>query len=362
MKRRNDDKTNIQPELSITTGGIMRKIKFIINRIKKMDFKALFGVVRSIHKKTGKCRIVLFFDIIHCGLKYGAGYKDYELYEFYNLTSAQRATYVVRTTNNLVIAHCNDRNYYHCLNDKIEFNKTYSEFIKRDWLDMRSASKEDFIRFAENKTAFIVKPIDACCGVGVQKITLDSTKSIDEIYDSIKSTEGAELVEDYVVQHHTMSELYPYSVNTCRIVTLLKNNDVTIVFAAIRIGNHGKVVDNINNGGLFAPLDIATGAVTFIGCDKDSNTYEAHPMTGCPIKGFKVPYWEEALEMCKKAALITPQIRYCGWDVAITEDGPIFIECNHMPGYDIMQLPAHTPSKIGMLPKFRELLSDEMKL
>ena len=327
-----------------------------------MDFKALFGTARGIHKKTGKCSIVLFFDIIHCGLKYGAGYKDYELYEFYNLTAKQRATYVVRTTNNLVIAHCNDRNYYHCLDNKIEFNEKYSEFIKRDWIDFRNASKEDFIRFIDGKKAVIVKPVDACCGVGVEKITVDGVECYDRIYEKLKNTEGADLVEDFVVQHHRMSELYPHSVNTCRIVTLLKNNEVHILFAAIRIGNHGKVVDNINNGGIFAPLDINTGTVEFVGCDKDGNTYETHPMTGCEIKGFCVPYWDEALEMCRKAAFITPQIRYCGWDVAITESGPLFIECNQMPGYDIMQLPAHTPDKIGMLPKYRELLSDEMKI
>ena len=340
----------------------MRKIKFILKRIKEMDYKAFFSEINKLHKKSHKCRIYLFFDIIGCGFKYGAGYKDYELYEFYNLTPAQRATYVVRTTNNLVIAHCNDKNYYHCMNDKVEFNERYSEFIKRDWLDFRTASKEDFIRFIDDKKAIIVKPVDASCGVGVQKITVNGVESYDSIYNELKETQGADLLEDYVVQHHEMSALYPHSVNTCRIMTLLKNSEVHIVFAAIRIGNHGKVVDNINNGGIFAPIDIKTGTVVYQGCDKDGNTYQEHPMTGHKICGFEIPYWNESIEMCKKAALITPQLRYCGWDVAITEDGPIFIECNQMPGYDIMQLPAHTPDKIGMLPEYRKLLADEMKL
>lgn len=327
-----------------------------------MSFDQFFGTINNIHKKTGKCRVALFFDIIYCGFKYGAGYKDYELFNFYDRTAAQRATYIVRTTNNLVIAHCNDKNYYHCLNDKIEFNQIYSEFLKRDWLDMRTASKEEFLRFAEGKTAAIVKPIDACCGIGVEKITFDGELTLDEIYDTLKNTAGADLLEDYVVQHHIMSELYPHSVNTCRIVTLLKNNEVHVLFAVIRIGNNGKVVDNMHNGGMSAPIDVATGTVTCPACDSKGNTYEVHPMTSCPIKGFTVPYWKEAVELCKKASLVTPQIRYCGWDVAITEEGPLFIESNHMPSYDLSQCPAHTPDKIGLLPKYKEFLSDEMKL
>ena len=74
-----------------------------------------------------------------------------------------------------------------------------------------------------------------------------------------------------------------------------------------------------------------------------------------------IPYWKEAVALCKEAALVIPQIRYCGWDVAITPEGPVFIEGNHLPGHDIYQLPAQVPDRIGgMLPKFKEILGDEI--
>lgn len=340
----------------------MGKLKFIIKRLKDMDYKALFEMVKKLHKKTGKLRTFLFFDIIICGFRYGAGYKDYELYEFWKLPAKLRKTYVVRTTNNLIIAHCNKKEFYHCLNDKIEFNTRYDRFLKRDWLDFRTASKNDFISFISGKTAIIAKPVDQCCGIGVKKAVVSDYESYDAMYEALKNDPSADLLEDYIVQHPLISAIYPYSVNTIRVMTILKGNDVHIIFAAIRIGNNGKVVDNINNGGLASPVDIDTGEILFPGYDKDGNEYAVHPMTKHPIKGFMIPFWKEAVEMVKEAALVTPELRYCGWDVAITENGPLFVEANHMPGYDILQLPAHNPSRIGMKPVYNAILGDEMKI
>ena len=74
------------------------------------------------------------------------------------------------------------------------------------------------------------------------------------------------------------------------------------------------------------------------------------------IQGFAIPYWEEAKAMCLEASQVVPQMRYVGWDVAITPNGPVFVEGNNLPGYDILQMPPHTPDKVGMLPRFREFV------
>ena len=71
-------------------------------------------------------------------------------------------------------------------------------------------------------------------------------------YEKLKTDASAQLLEDYVVQHPELSALYPYSVNTLRIMTLIKGETIHII-ASIRIGNGGKVVDNINNGGMVNP-------------------------------------------------------------------------------------------------------------
>ena len=59
----------------------------------------------SIWEKQG----FLFFDVLYCGVAYGAGYQDYWLYEFEKLTRAQRRTYVTRGFNNRMVCLLNDK-------------------------------------------------------------------------------------------------------------------------------------------------------------------------------------------------------------------------------------------------------------
>lgn len=59
------------------------------------------------------------------------------------------------------------------------------------------------------------------------------------------------------------------------------------------------------------------------------------------------------------AAQVIPQVGYVGWDVCFTPNGPCLVEGNPFPGHDIYQLPVHTPDKIGIMPRFREIEAEE---
>lgn len=64
----------------------------------------------------------------------------------------------------------------------------------------------------------------------------------------------------------------------------------------------------------------------------------------------------KALELVKEASKLVPEMRYVGWDVSFTPNGPILVEGNEYPGHDIYQLPEHTPNHIGIWPKFSRAL------
>jgi len=199
----------------------------------------------------------------------------------------------------------------------------------------------------------MAKPIDGGCGKGIEKINAKNYNSSDELYDYLTDNHNFEL-EEVINQHEDLNKIYDGAINTVRIVTILKDNKPNIICAYFRIGN-GKFVDNFNSGGMVAPVDVETGIVADRAIDKNKNLYENHPQTGAKIKGFKFPYWEEALEMCRQASKVVPQMGYIGWDVCFTPTGPVFVEGNEYPGHDIYQLPEHTPNKIGMMPIFNKI-------
>jgi hypothetical protein len=43
---------------------------------------------------------------------------------------------------------------------------------------------------------------------------------------------------------------------------------------------------------------------------------------------FTIPFFDEAKELVIKTASFTPSLRLVGWDVAISENGPVMIEGN----------------------------------
>lgn len=335
----------------------MVKVKYLMGRLLRMDYRSLFRTIGKLHHRTGRSRLWLFGDMINCGLRYGAGYQDYMLCGFCDLTPAQRATYVTRGINNRIVRLCNDPAFYHCLEDKRSFNRLYGKFVRRGWLDLEKCSYDRFAEFMGCRDTVISKPTAATCGTGIEKLRKCDFGSLRDMYDHLRSS-GAGLIEDLIVQHPSLAKLYPDAVNTFRVVTVARSGVPGVVCAFIRIGSGGRFVDNFNSGGMAAPVNVGTGVIEFAAVDKGGRCYEVHPATGCPIPGYRLPYWRESIEMCLEAARVVPQLGYVGWDVAVSEDGPQLIEGNHFPGHDILQMPPHVPDKVGMLPRFRAFIPE----
>ena len=332
----------------------MPNIKYVIKRALNMDYKAMMKKVNSIHHKTGKSRLAIISDMRKCAVKYGAGYMDYDLFEMYNLTDEEKDTYITRGRNNDLIKKYNNPEYNHVFRNKVEFNTLFKDFIKRDFIDVNTSSKDEVIAFMKKHKVFMAKPVIGTCGKGIEKINIKDYKSLDEIYDYLTSEGMNYELEEVIKQDMHVASIYPLSINTVRIVTIVDDEGTShVICAYFRIGN-GKYVDNFNSGGMVAPVNEETGEVIDKAIDKKKNLYERHPVTNACIKNFKFPDWDKALELVKEACKIIPEMRYIGWDVCFSTKGPILVEGNEYPGHDIYQLPEHTHNKIGIWPKFNK--------
>ncbi len=333
----------------------MGKIKYFISRIFSLNFGQMLRKIGEVHKKSGKCRIVILFDMVGCGIKYQAGYMDYALFEMYALNKEQRKTVVTRGINNSFIKRFNNPAFTDEINDKVKFANNFSEFMHRDWLDLSITSEEEFNSFINKHNIFMAKPVAGMCGKGIEKINTSDFEK--ETLRNYLIEKNLTLLEECVVQHPVMTELHPHSVNTCRVITLHKDGKTNVVAAYLRIGN-GKHVDNFNSGGMVVPIEEFTGEIIYPALDKAGTLYDRHPLTDVSIKGFKVPLWDEVLSLVEKAGCVIPQVGLIGWDVAVCENGPLLIEGNNFPGHDIYGLPPHRTDGIGVLPKFRRALGE----
>ena len=328
---------------------MFEKISYLSKRIVKMDYKKFFNVINRIHQKTNKNRIYLFFDIVYCGLKYQAGYTDYESFAMYNLKGYQRKTLLTRGKNNHLVKTYNDPNYTHYFVNKNEFDQKFNKFLKREWLYLDGNNEEEFNKFIKDKKEIIVKPIDGTHGDGVAKIKPNKSTYKQLIKKKLL------LVEEVIKQSEAMNKLNPNSVNTVRVITFNENDKCTIVVACLRIGNK-KIIDNFNGGGMVVPINLKTHKVEFPAVDKDGHVYYKHPVTKTDIVGFEVPEFKKIEKLVLEASKQVPQVAYIGWDVAISEKGPCLVEGNEFPSHDLFQLPPHTEDGIGILPEFQKIL------
>ena len=313
----------------------------------------MLKAVQIAHQKSGKSRLSLFWDMIHCGFLYGCGYTDYNCFAFYQLTPQQKATYITRKGQNDIVAHFNNKDYYPYFINKELFNETFHDFIKRKYLNLQKATVEEFTHFLSGRTDFIAKPLDGMCGQGVEKITVTESTDIPSLYAQLKNKNLC-LVEETICQHADISAIYPHAVNTIRIMTIVDGDHADIIFACLRMGSGQSVVDNMVAGGMCALIDIETGIICKPAANLKTEVFYEHPDTHHVFVGTPIPHFALVKETVQKAAMLVPQIRYVGWDVAITPDGVELIEGNEFPCHQLMQSPFHLENGIGMLPTVKK--------
>ena len=325
----------------------MKHLGYILKRLRDMNYKAMFDMINHLHKKTGKGRMWLLWDMQRCATNYGAGYMDYNMFDMYDLTPAQRDTFLTRGRNNDFVRKYNDPTLMHLFRNKDEFNALFDGYIGREWVT--TDDRERALAFMEKYPVFMAKSLSGIGGKGVQKLALADYDTPEQALDTIVAEMGKCLLEEVIVQHPAVSSVYPNAVNTLRCVTIYKDGEIHFVGTCFRIGNHGNVVDNFSSGGMVAPVDVKTGIVTDGGIDRPKNKFMIHPMTGTSIVGFQFPDWQAAMDMVTEAAKVVPGLRYVGWDIAFSDKGPVLVEGNEFPGHDLFQLPGHNPQKTGIM-------------
>lgn len=261
--------------------------------------------------------------------------------------------------DNSAISHAlNSREYFKYFDDKALFDEKFSEFIGREFIDLRNADAAALKAFCEGKRTVFAKHVNDFGGSGISREEITENTDFNALYESLCENKQF-LVEEELVQNEKMNALSPSSVNTIRIVTLYYNNEARFMYALVRMSNGTTCVDNICSGGMYVSI-CADGIIRKPAyCDATGEYYSAHPFTKTEFSGFEIPLFEQAVELCKKAAAVYPQVAYIGWDVAITPECPVLVEGNTLPSYDMVQNYGHIDEKTGIKPRFEEVLGKD---
>jgi len=153
---------------------------------------------------------------------------------------------------------------------------------------------------------------------------------------------GQYLLQERVHQHDKLSELYPDAVNTFRLVTVFDGRSISPLAGVVRVGAMGRRWDNWSKGGLVIAVDLETGCLGRLGLRAPKyggGCVDRHPNTGVVFEGFEVPFITEAVQCACMAHSYFYGFHSIGWDIAMTPDGPTFLEGNDDWSLEVVQGP-----------------------
>lgn len=267
-------------------------------------------------------------DMIYCLHRYGISFQDYIAFDFPRKSTFARNEYI---SDKLRYHYCdilNKDDIEALMTDKYTCYQTYKQFYKRELTGCYNISDLDtFVKFCNNHTSFIYKPLDAHSGRGIEIINTN-VQFVASVFFNQKIQEGPFVVEELIQQGAEMAQLHPSSINTLRVVTLRNDDNVDILLALLRIGVGNSVVDNGGAGGVMANVDIELGVVDTKGVNFAGAKYILHPDTKVSILGYQIPQWVEAKDFVTQLAKHIEGTTFISWDIAYCESGWCLVEAN----------------------------------
>lgn len=339
----------------------MFRIIYLAYYVKNLDTHKFRIFLNFVHEKYNVPKIKIIWDCIVSSLKYNISLLEFFQFGFYELNKTARKTFAGTGYMYEYQLIMNPRRARVILDDKTLFYKNYRKFILHKVADIEDLKADPGLvdSLINNPCGKIVfKVFNGKCGQQVLIKSVAEFQKNDLVNFMIKN--GFDLAEEYIVQHPQLMELSPSAVNTVRIFSQLDSSGkVEILGCRLRISINS-FVDNMAAGNIAAPIDEATGIITGPGVYSDITkpAEDKHPVTGTPLVGFKIPFWDEILRLVNEASLAHIQNRSIGWDIAVTEKGPDLIEGNH----DWCKLVWQLPVKKGLKPILEKHSNEYKKL
>lgn len=212
----------------------------------------------------------------------------------------------------------------------------------------RTYANEDFAKHLlrlqeEKKIPFVIKATESSHGEGVYVVE-SVISGNNDIYlnlingkkislSEVLSYKDELIVESLIKQTKQFNSFNKTSVNTVRFMTTLyPNGEAKVIATWMKFGRLGAFVDNAGSGGnIDACVDVKSGricnVVEFNGF-RNTKKIDVHPDSGLQLEGIVIDNWEDIKTKVISFQKAFPFVKAAGWDIAITDEGPIVIEVN----------------------------------
>jgi hypothetical protein len=217
---------------------------------------------------------------------------------------------------------------------------------------------DSFIRSLRDGS-YLMKPVTGRHGDGIVKFDVCKGDLVDrkgrdttarELIERASSNpygDSGLIVQEFIRPHRNLQPVMNGpGLGTIRFVTLTApDGEARAAWAVLKLPLRDSITDNFSvgqSGNLIAAIDVDCGKILrVIGLNKENGFMEeqiAHPETHTMLQGFELPAWDDTLRHVCSAASAFKAYPSLGWDVALSDRGPVFIEMNTYWGCTLIQL------------------------
>lgn len=227
-----------------------------------------------------------------------------------------------------------DKGFYDALFPDINRPKTIVKNVNGYYYDGHNPLTEDeAIEICSNLSEAIIKPtLEGTWGQGVELIKTENgmiPKLNCSVHDLFKKYKRSFIIQERFEQHADIAKLNPTSLNTLRVMSYRRGNEVVVLYAVIRIGRKDQVIDNETAGGIKADIDLSTGKVKGVAFGSAKEKLMPKTDVGTVLDGYQMPSFPKVLALVKEMHLKLPYFNLIGWDMSVDKNGnPALIEWN----------------------------------
>lgn len=316
--------------------GASRRLAVFIMTFFMLRFIDLKAVRKTRDSLRSEHPIRQYWDILFWHVVFGFDPSTYAECDFINKSCAERWTFLSNTEQILFSRAINLEAEISILDNKNKTYEFFKEHFHREQLLIKTGDDlPAFLAFCKRHSRFFCKPFARALGRGTSIVEIGDSDP-KKIFDELVST-GTYILEELIEQCPEMSQFNPSSVNTIRTALVNTSSGVEVLFAEIRCGRAGSIVDNGGQGGILIPCDIETGRLCKYGYDGLGRKYTCHPDSKVVFENFQVPRWNEVVTLSKELMVKIPGLKYVGWDLSLTKESIVLVEGNSRPMFGGLQ-------------------------
>ncbi len=316
-----------------------KRLKSFYNKLKH-NIKLNHKTINYVHDVSGIMRIVIFFDLIWCKIRYLVNTNEYRIFKYYRIGGNLRKTYLSKRIHNIFYKFNINENVLNIINNKEKFNIRFRNYINNDVKNIKEISFKGFEDYTSMHNEILCRSTSGSFLNSYKIYRLCDYRSFAYMSDSIINDKLL-LIEPRIIQHRDLDQITNNMV-LINIVSICNNKNVELLTSTIKFRDDNRIITgyvDINNGYLTGNLK-----------DEHDNIYSY-------FYDYKLPSYDIIKNLTKVVALELSEIKEVEWTFTVDNMGEVHLmDANIWKDTTFTQQPEYLDDYVGLFPKFKECL------